>query len=81
MQPVIARHLRHRLGHEILFDERLAMADNKGMWTEFVTHEAMEVALHMAISLWNLFSRPFSFLHSKDFLNMPFIMNIFGLMI
>jgi hypothetical protein len=41
----------------------------------------MEVALRVAISRWNLFSRPLSFLHSEDFLSMPFIMNIFGLMI
>jgi hypothetical protein len=69
MQPVIAcrRRLRRRLGREILLDERLAMADNQGVWREFVTREAMEVASRAAISRWNLISRPLSFIHSEDF--------------
>lgn len=69
MQPVIARRHRRRLrlGREMLLHERLAMADNEGVSSEFVTCEAMEVASRAAISRWNLFSRPLSFLHSEDF--------------
>jgi hypothetical protein len=38
MQPVKARR---QLRHEILLNERLTMVDNEGVWTEFVTREAV----------------------------------------
>jgi hypothetical protein len=73
MQLVIACCFGHRLGRKIMLDERLVMVDNEGVWTEFVTCEAMEVTSRATISRWNLFSWPLSFLHFWGFPNSLFI--------